>query len=85
MPAGVAEPALARGLLAEVAVVEDGQLAAEHVGDGGHVAAHVGDHAEADLVGDVGERVGVDGPPPSVRAAFAANDSTLLARPVTLR
>ena len=86
VPAGVAEPALARGLLAEVAVVEHGQLAAEHVGDRGDVAAHVGDHPDADLVGDrraAGRRRRAR--PSTVRAAFAANDSTLLARPMTLR
>ncbi len=63
VPAGVAEPALAGGLLAEVAVVEDGQVGAEHLGHRGHVAAHVGDDPDADLVGDVDERVGVDREP----------------------
>ena len=55
VPAGVAEAALARGLLAEVAVVEHLQLAAEGLRDRGHVAAHVGDHPDADLVADLGD------------------------------
>ena len=86
VPAGVAEPALAGRLLPQVAVVEHGQLAAEHVGDRGHVAAHVGDDPDADLVGDLAQRVGVDGQRRRRSATPSrANDSTLLARPITLR
>ena len=86
VPAGVAEPTFAGGLSAHVAVLEHGELVGEQVGHGGDVAEHVGDHADADLVGDLGQRVGVDGDvPPRVRSAFAANDATLLARPVTVR
>ena len=67
MPAGVAEPALAGGLLPHVAVVEHPQLVAEQVGDRGDVAAHVGDDPHPDLVGDLGSGSGkagaaVDGP-----------------------
>ena len=61
VPAGVAEPSLLRGLLAHVAVVVDDHLVAQQVGHGRHVAVHVGDHADADRVGDLAERVGVEG------------------------
>ncbi len=62
VPAGVAEPALARGQLAEVAVVEDRELGAEQPGRGLDVVAHVGDHAQPELVADVAQRVGVEQP-----------------------
>ena len=86
VPAGVAEPALARGLPAHVAVVVDDDLVVEQVGHGLDVAVHVGDHPDADLVGDLAQRVGERAAVPStVRAALAANDATDFARPVTLR
>ncbi len=59
VPAGVAEAPLAGRLPPEVAVVEHLGLVGEEVGDRLHVAVHVGDHAQADLVGDVAQRVGV--------------------------
>ena len=60
VPAGVAEPALARGLLPHVAVVEHPQLVAEQVRHRGDVAVQVGDHPDPDLVGDLLQRVGVE-------------------------
>ncbi len=58
--AGVAEPALARGLLAQVTVVVHDDLVAEQLGDSGDIAVHVGDDPDADLVGDVAQRVGIE-------------------------
>ena len=45
--ARVAEPALAGGLAAHVAVVEDAELVGEQAGDGVDVAVQVGHHADA--------------------------------------
>ena len=61
VPAGVAEPALLRGLLAHVAVVVHDHLVAQQLGHGRDVAVHVGDHPDADRVGDLAQRVGVEG------------------------
>ena len=85
MPAGVAETAGARGLLAEVAVVDDRELVGEQLRHGSDIALHVGDHANADDVGDLGQRVVVEQLVSADRTAFAANDATLLVRPVMLR
>ena len=60
VPAGVAEAPRPRGLLAQVAVVEDGELVVEHLRDGRDVAVDVGDDADADLVGDLLQRVRVE-------------------------
>ena len=60
MAAGIAEAPGPGHLLAEVAVVEDGELVVEHLRDRRHVAVDVGDDADADLVGDLLERVGVE-------------------------
>ena len=69
VPAGVAEPTRRGGLLAEVAVVENGELLGEQVGDGVHVALDVGDDPDADLVGDRVQRVGAGSPPVERRRA----------------
>ena len=58
--AGVAEPALAGRLAAEVAVVGDDHLVGQQVGDRRDVVAHVGDHPDAELVADLAQRVGVE-------------------------
>src|SRR4029079_7756268 len=57
--AGVSPAAVGGGLLPHVAVVEEGELVGQQVGDGVDVVAQVGDHPDPDLVGDLGERVGV--------------------------
>ena len=58
--AGVAEPALAGGELAEVAVVDHPQLLGQQRGHSLHVVAHVGDHPDAEQVADVAQRVGIE-------------------------
>ncbi len=58
--AGVAEATGPRRLLTHVAVVDDGQLLSEQLGDGGDVVGHEGDDPHPHLVGDVDERVGVE-------------------------
>ena len=63
----------------------DDHLVGQQVGDRVDVAVDVGDHADADLVGDLAERVGEERLAVDRRAALAANDATLFARPVTLR
>jgi hypothetical protein len=59
VPARIAPPPCASRLEPEVAVVEDRELLREQVGDGRHVGLDVGDHAHADHIGDVLDRVGV--------------------------
>ncbi len=58
VPARVAPAALAGGLLTHVAVVEQLHLVGQQVGDGRDVVAQERDHAQADLVGDLRERIG---------------------------
>ena len=60
VPAGVAEAALARGLVAHVAVVVTTTWSPSRSATARDVAVDVGDHADADLVGDLAQRVGVD-------------------------
>ena len=69
VPAGVPEAAFAGGLAPHVAVAEQRELLGQEVDDGDDVAEHVGDHPNADLVGDVGQGVGEhQRRPPSVRS-----------------
>ena len=60
VPAGVAEPALARGELAEVAVVEHDEVLRQQGRGRVDVAGDEGDHADAELVADVAQRVRVE-------------------------
>ena len=83
--AGVAEPALAGRLTAEVAVVGDDHLVGEQLGDRVHVGADVGDDADPELVADLAERVGVQPLAPAERVTFSANEATLLVRPEMVR
>ena len=53
MPARVAPPALARGLQPHVTVIEQPHLLGEQIGDRGDIVAQIGDHPQADLVGDL--------------------------------
>ena len=85
VPTGVAEPALARGLLAPVAVVVHEHLLGQNVGDGVDVVAYVGDHPDAELVGDLGQRVGVEPARRVVRALSRRRRRSDLVRPVTDR
>ena len=58
VPARVAETSCGGGLLAEVAVVEDGELLGQQVGDGVDVTLNVGDDPHPHLVGHGAHRVG---------------------------
>ena len=59
MATGITEATLARGLEAHVPVLEDGELLGEQLRNGDDVALDVGDHAHADLVGDLAQGVDV--------------------------
>ena len=57
MPAGIAPPAFARGLQPHVPIVEQTHLVGQQRRDRVDVLAQVGDDPQADLVGDLHQRV----------------------------